>query len=204
MIECKHEFSENCRKVTGMKLHYMKKFNGDLGTLPHREHEVGAVQFKEPEDMKKLGLLANGIALVMCFVTIPVLYLKGGFLAFNIWGCIVSTLCLFPHEFIHAICFREDVYLYTNLKNGMLFVTGTEDMSKFRFVFMSLLPNFVFGFVPFILFMINPSWGFAGTLGALSIPMGAGDYLNVFNAIRQVPKGAKIYMSGMHSYWYML
>ena len=132
------------------------------------------------------------------------LYLKGGFLAFNIWGCIVSTLCLFPHEFIHAICFREDVYLYTNLKNGMLFVTGTEDMSKFRFVFMSLLPNFVFGFVPFILFMINPSWGFAGTLGALSIPMGAGDYLNVFNAIRQVPKGAKIYMSGMHSYWYML
>ena len=39
--------------------------------------------------------------------------------------------------------------------------------------------------------------------GALSIAAGAGDYLNVFNAAVQVPAGAKIYMYGFHSYWYM-
>lgn len=186
-----------------MKLHYMKKFNGDIESLPKREHESGAVQFKEPDDMKKLGRIANGIALVMYFVTLPFIYILGGFWAFNFWACIVSILCLFPHEFIHAICFKEDVYLYTNLKNGMLFVTGLEDMSKTRFIIMSMLPNLIFGIIPFLLFLMNPAWGFLGTLGALTIPMGAGDYLNVFHAIRQVPRGARVYMSGMHSYWYM-
>ena len=186
-----------------MKLHYMKKFNGNLESLPKREHEAGSVKYKEPDDMKKLGMIANGIALVLYFVTIPVLLIRGGVFSVNIWACIVAMLCLFPHEFLHAICFKGDVYLYTNLKNGMLFVTGLEDMSKGRFIFMSVLPNLVFGIIPFILFLIHPAWSFLGTLGALAVPMGAGDYMNVFNTIRQVPKGAKVYMSGMNTYWYL-
>ena len=84
----------------------------------------------------------------------------------------------------------------------MLFVIGTEDFSKFRFCFMSMLPNLVFGFIPLIIFMINPSLTFLGDLGVFAISCGVGDYLNVINALRQVPKGAKIYNSGMHSYWY--
>ena len=92
--------------------------------------------------------------------------------------------------------------MYTNLKQGMMFVVGTEDMSKTRFVMMSLCPNIVFGFIPFIIFLISPNLTILGTLGALAIGMGAGDYYNVFNALVQVPKDAKIYMSGFHSYWY--
>ena len=42
-----------------------------------------------------------------------------------------------------------------------------------------------------------------GSLGAFSIAAGAGDYYNVFNALTQMPKGARTYMHGMHSYWYM-
>lgn len=58
-------------------------------------------------------------------------------------GCILPMLTLFPHELLHAVCFKEDVYLYTNWKQGMLFVVGPESMSKSRFIFMSLLPNIV-------------------------------------------------------------
>ena len=86
---------------------------------------------------------------------------------------------------------------------GMLFVVGIEDMSKARFVFMSLLPNLVFGWIPYILFLIHPQWMFLGVLGAISIPMGIGDYYNVYNCLTQVPKGALVYLSGMHSYWYV-
>ena len=93
--------------------------------------------------------------------------------------------------------------MYEYLSKGMLFVVGSERMSKARFVFMSMLPNLVFGFVPFLLFLINPSWTLLGTLGAFAIPMGAGDYYNVFNALTQMPKGAKTYMKGFHSYWYL-
>ena len=27
---------------------------------------------------------------------------------------------MLPHEFIKALCFKEDVYMYQNLKHGML------------------------------------------------------------------------------------
>ena len=83
---------------------------------------------------------------------------------------------LIPHEFIHAMCFRKEAYIYTNLKNGMLFVVATEDMSKSHFIVMSLMPNLIFGFVPFLLYLIFPQLGFLGILGATSIPMGIGDY----------------------------
>ncbi len=76
-------------------------------------------------------------------------------------------------------------------------------MSKARFVFMSLLPNIVFGFLPFIAAMINPSLIFLGVCGALSISMGAGDFYNVFNAITQIPKGARTYLYKFNSFWYM-
>lgn len=112
-------------------------------------------------------------------------------------------LTLFPHELLHAVCFKEDVYLYTNWKQGMLFVVGPESMSKSRFIFMSLLPNIVFGFVPYIIGMIFPQLTFLLAFGTVSIGMGAGDYYNVFNAATQMPKGAKTYLYKFNSFWYM-
>lgn len=185
-----------------MKLIYKGKFDGDVSGIPHGEHKPNAVKFKEPEDPKKLGFIANGIAVVIAIVTILGVIFRGGIMNFSPWGVLLSYITLFPHEILHAMCFKDEVYLYTNLKNGILFVTGPEDMTKSRFVFMSLLPNIVFGFVTYIMFMINPQWRILGTFGATCISMGAGDFLNVFNAITQMPKGARTYLYGFNSYWY--
>ena len=57
--------------------------------------------------------------------------------------------------------------------------------------------------IPFVLFLIQPEWGILGAMGAMAIPMGAGDYLNVFNALTQMPKGARTYLHGFNSWWYM-
>ena len=84
----------------------------------------------------------------------------------------------------------------------MLFVVGTEDMSKARFVFMSLLPNLVFGFLPYLIYLMTGQ-AVLGTLGTLAIGMGAGDYYNVFNALTQMPRGARTYLHQFNSYWYM-
>lgn len=195
-----------------MKLHYEKTFNGDVTTLPQREHPEGAVKFREPDDPAKLSLIANGGALVLFVLTFAGLVLRvlhtptdgevDFLLAFMV-GATLSLLSMFPHELLHASCFRGDVYLYTYLKKGMLFVVGPEDMTRGRFVFMSMLPNLVFGFVPYILFLIHPAWTILGVFGAISIPSGFGDYFNVFNCFTQVPKGGIVYLSGFHSYWYM-
>lgn len=195
-----------------MKLHYMGKFSGDVADIPHGEHKPNAVKFKEADDPKKLGIIANAWALVITLVCCLIYGVRLGIADMDfgmaLWGqfvigCGLSMLCLFPHEFLHAICMKEDVYLYTNFKQGMLFVTGPEDMSKARFVFMSLCPNLVFGLVPFVLAMIWPRLAVLGALGAISVGAGAGDYYNVFHALTQMPKGARTYLYQFNSWWYL-
>lgn len=188
-----------------MRLHYKGKYNLDPSSLPQGEHQPNAVPFKEAKDTRTLGLIANGIAIGIIVVLYAMLLLRGGAAMFtgSFWGAILAILTLFPHEFLHAICFKEDVWLYTNLKQGMLFVIGPETMSKSRFIFMSLLPNIVFGWIPFVLGMIFPNLSALGIMGALATGMGAGDYYNVCNAVTQMPKGARTYLHGFHSYWYL-
>ncbi len=191
-----------------MKLHYMGKFDLNPDSLPKRGHKPGAVAFREAEDTKKLSVIANlfGAALMVVFGVFAFFRAKTYILEDTwqlLFGCVLSLLALFPHELLHAICFKEDVYLYTNLKQGMLFVVGPEDMSQARFVFMSLLPNLVFGFLPYLLGMFFPKWYWILTLGTLCIGAGAGDYYNVFNALTQMPRGARTYLYGFNSFWYM-
>ena len=186
-----------------MKLIYKGKFSGDVNTLPMGEHEPGAVQFKEPQSMKNFAIVMNvaaGLIAVVCMI----LVVRLGGLQPGAWiaGALLALLAMVPHELLHAICFKDEVYMYTNLKQGSMFVVGTERMSKARFVFMSLLPNLVFGFIPFIIFLFVPQRTLLGVFGAVGISGGAGDYLNVFNALTQMPRGAKTYMHGFHSYWY--
>ena len=83
------------------------------------------------------------------------------------------------------------------------FVVGTEDMTKARFTAMSLMPTILFGFIPFVLFFFFPSQLWLGLTGAFNIGAGTGDFINVYNALTQMPKGALTYMSGHHSFWYV-
>ena len=186
-----------------MKFHNAGKFNGDVDSLPKREHEDGAVMFKEPTDMTMFSIYMNIFAMVLMFVlTFLTSYIVGEF-TFDTIGCLLALLCMIPHEYLHAICFKEDVYMYRNLKQGTMFVVGPENMSKFRFCFMSLFPCLILGIIPYVIFLINPSLVTLGTMGAISMASCAGDFYNVFNAITQMPKGAKTYLCGMNSYWYM-
>lgn len=186
-----------------MKFHNAGKFNGDLESLPKREHEEGAVMFKEPTDMTKFSIYMNLLAFVLMFALIFLTSFIVGEFTFDTWGCLLALVCMVPHEFLHAVCFKEDVYMYNNLKQGTMFVVGPENMTKFRFCFMSLFPCLILGVIPYTVFLINPSLVTLGTMGAISMASCAGDFYNVFNAITQMPKGAKTYLCGMNSYWFM-
>ena len=189
-----------------MKLHYKGAYDLNPDSLPHGAHKPNATRFKEAETTKKLSIIANtGCILLMAMLAIPAWIRCREYLDFwqPLMGCLLSQLLLFPHELLHAICFKEDVYLYTNWKQGMLFVVGPETMSKGRFILMSLLPNMVFGFIPYAIGMIFPNCVFLAALGTFCIGMGFGDYYNVFNAMTQMPKGARTYLYKFNSYWYM-
>jgi len=192
-----------------MKLHYQGKYSGNPETLPHGEHIPGAVRFREAADSKQMALIANGIALLLLilFAVPAVLRCIPYCSPQTFWqiraGCIAALVSAVPHELLHALCFREDVYLYHNLKQGMLFVIGPEIMSKRRFIFLSLFPNIVFGLIPYLLALFFPRFLFCASLGVLSLSMGAGDYYNVFHALTQMPRGSKTYLYQFNSYWYL-
>lgn len=187
-----------------MKIKYMGPYNGEESSLPDGPIPSQAVRFEEPETPQKLVVVASVISVVILLVTlIPALFCEWySFLGLpSLLGMLVSLILSIPHEYVHAICFRETAYIYTNWKQGMLFVVGPEDMSKARFIFMSLLPNILFGLIPYVLgFLLHSS--FLTSLGFMSLSMGAGDYLNVWNAFRQMPKGSKTFLRGFHSWWY--
>lgn len=186
-----------------MKFHYMGKFDGNMDSLPKREHEPDAVMFKEPDDIKKFSNLMSIFSLIVLVLLLTISYFIAKTIVFDTWGWLLFMVCLVVHEFLHAICFREDVYMYNNLKQGNLFVVGNESMTKFRFCFMSLLPCMILGVIPYVLFLINNNFITLGTLGILSLSSCVGDWYNVFNALTQMPKGAKTYLCGFNSYWYM-
>ena len=191
-----------------MRLHYKGKYDLNPESLPHGQHMPGAVPFKEAKDSKQLSLIANAASVViMVLLAVPAYFRCREFLWASplqmMFCAIASMLILFPHEILHALCFKEDVYLYTNWKQGLLFVVGPETMSKGRFIFMSLLPNLVLGIIPYLIGIIFPNQVFAVVLGILATGMGAGDYYNVLNALTQMPKGSRTYLYQFSSYWYM-
>ena len=89
-----------------MTFHYMGKYSGDPESLPHGEHEPNAVKFREPEDTKKLGMIANGIAVALLIVT-GVIYMLRGRAAWSGWALPLYLLSLVPHEFLHGLCFLQ-------------------------------------------------------------------------------------------------
>ena len=194
-----------------MKLIYKGKFNGVVDEFPNAKDVKGATKYKEAnstEELSKIIAIPANVLQIVLFVIVVVIMGKVFFeskwsLLLMVLSYIVSLILLVPHELLHAICYRGEVYLYQNLKQLMLFIVGEEHISKARFIFMSLLPNVVFGVIPYVVFLFNPSWYFLGFLGAFCIPCGMGDYYNVYNTIRQVPNGAKVFMKGLNTYWYL-
>lgn len=190
-----------------MKLHYGGRFQTKEDFKSQREHQEGAVAFREPRQTV-FAAVANLGSIVLLIMLCIIIYFIGGqsfreFASKIGIAAIISMMTCIPHELLHAFCFKEDVYLYYDPSKLLFFVHGTENMSKQRFVFMSLLPNIVFGMVPFVMFIFNHNWMLLGMIGASCISMGFGDYINVFNALTQMPKGAKTYLYDFHSYWYI-
>ncbi|ADU28863.1 DUF3267 domain-containing protein [Evansella cellulosilytica] len=181
------------------------------GDLPER-----AVKFKEPDNLVQLNIIASLFVIPVLILIAIAVFLKfviaGGevtFTVFNLWGFLLAFLMILPHEMLHAMLFPKgkEVELWVSPKAMAAFVVCTAPISKGRFIFLSLLPNIVFGFIPLVVWIVLPVGGAIENIlfsfATLSLLFGVGDYLNVFNAARQMPNGALTQLSGMNSYWFM-
>lgn len=192
-----------------MKLIYKGRYNGEIEEFESSKNILNATKYKEADTVEEMAKIITLPANIIQLVLLLIVFLIVGFDNFDntllllILSFFVSLLTMIPHELLHGICYKNKVYLYTNLKQLMLFVVGEDHMSKWKFIFMCMLPNIVFGFIPFILFLINTELVFLGMLGAMCISYGMGDYYNVWNTIMQVPSNGMVFSKGHNSYWYV-
>lgn len=180
------------------------------------------IQFEEPEDIN--ALMKNGF-----FLSLPIIIsslMIAGVAFFDvvsnnqcekkdiifsiIFSSIIILLYQFLHEIIHALLFPhkalKEIYVSKDLSS--LFVYCTSPVSKIRFIIITIAPNIILGVVPLFTAVLCrevlspvPVMILIIT-GYISIVMGIGDYCNIYNAVYQVPAGAYIFNSGLHSYWY--
>lgn len=189
-----------------MKLHFGGKYKDESDLHSKREHPEGYVPFKEPsqKQMRFITFIACIAAGIFIGFVLRNIAGSGVFAVLTkiLIGALIVHLLMIPHELIRAACYKEDVYFYINPFPLTLLVHGTEDMSRARFILMSILPVFVCGIIPFVAFLINHNLIVCGVVGIAWLTIGIGDYINIFNALTQMPRGAKTYFYGFHSFWY--
>lgn len=207
-----------------MRFVYKGKFDGNYDNLPKADLPESAVCYEEPEDIKEISKIATKLGIGLIIPVIAIGAIKGfitygtgnltldavdSFMVVLIPAFIVFLLSLFPHELIHGLCWpgNAEVGIYNALRQGVLFVTSTEPMTKKRFIVMSAAPNIVFGVIPLLIFIIMPFGNkfsaFMLWFSLCSFSGAGGDLMNILNTIKQVPDGAMVAMSGIHTYWYL-
>jgi len=96
--------------------------------------------------------------------------------------------------------------LFVSLKDFMLFFATKQAVTKRRLILSKLFPNMVLAWIPFLIWLAMPRGGiFHNSLfyySIMSIMLGVGDYVDIFKAVQQMPKGSMYQFSGPNSYWY--
>lgn len=121
----------------------------------------------------------------------------------------VLFLLTYVHELIHALFYPKEAVktIWKSPKQGAYFVYCEASVKKSRFILLCAAPAVILGILPFTAWylladFIPMPYSLAVVFTAwIMTVMSIGDYANIYNAARQVPKGAKVFNYGMHSYW---
>lgn len=195
-----------------MKLIWKGIYHGEE-ELPKGELPPQAVPFQEPEALPEVIRQARGLLPVAFGIGLAALLAR--WLLWGppgVWGCfgVIGLLLFLPglalHELLHAFCYplHAPCELWLAPREGALLMVSTFPVTKARFLFLSLFPGMVLGVLPLILWAAFPALqGSFFTFGVLNLISCTGDWLNVKNTAQQVPTGAMVQGSGLHSYWYL-
>lgn len=175
----------------------------DDNRLPHEEiaKHPDATKFKEFENTHAFLLGINLLSFLLLGMFALIYHKISGLHNISITGVAMVMLAIIPHEYIHASWFKRKAYVYTHKYAVM--ITGTEPMSKKRFILMCLTPSIFFGFMPFLAYLIHPEYRVLGTLGGITLPMCLGDFYNIYNCYKQVPDDGYCFMSKQNTYWFI-
>lgn len=203
-----------------LNIHIKGKFEDESQLIQGKKLPENAVQFQEGETIHSAFQL--GFALILPIMLPMILFsimrcskidkklvFDSSFAIAVIVIFILGRILTYLHEFIHAIFYPEEAEktIWKDKKHGAYFIYCDVAVTKIRFVILSIAPSIVLGIIPFFVWysiapLLETEWIVCiMVLTWMMTFMSMGDYANIFNAIIQVPKNAKIFNYGMHSYW---
>lgn len=171
-----------------------------------------AAPLRRPDNIFKASLPFGIPPLLLCGAA---LWLKWG-----VWGQRAANPLYMPlglllgaalipvHEYLHAVCYGagHTVYVGVCAEKCAAFAVCHEPVTRRRFILMSLAPVLL-GLLPLAVFLLAPPGALvsgvcvpSGIMGMLS-PMP--DYMDVWLALRQMPRGAALQTTNRGFYWFL-
>lgn len=191
------------------RLQWLGMIQGSLASCQQGELPPGARQLKLPASAGSLQMRAA------VFLPLPLALIFGAMFA-KTYACgqaaasplwIVLGVCAgFPalalHELLHALPYPKEAVVRIGFYPKALAAVAlvSHPISRGRFVVMSLLPV-VLGAAPLLLFLFTPpGWrglnGFLFGFGAMGLVSPYPDYYQVYQVLRQTPKGCRLQFVG--------
>lgn len=172
-----------------------------------------AIKMNMPETMDKMMVKAFPFAILALIIIFLAVDFKGRisnqivvYKPYMFIGLLIGFFLAVIHELLHVIVYPKGVNTYIGIAKPITFVAlASYPLKKGRFIIMCLLP-YILGIVPLIIFLISP----ADNLVLNSILYGIAffgmvspypDAYNVYQVIRQVPKGKKVQFYGDDTYY---
>ncbi len=113
-------------------------------------------------------------------------------------GFVVGFVLMLVHELLHAVVYPKAATVYIGImpKQFAAVALASYPLSRVRFIVMSLLP-YVLGIVPLVLFWLMPAGhkvvnGLLFGMAVMGLVSPYPDCYNVFQVIRQTPKGSMV------------
>ena len=175
--------------------------------------DSNAIKMKMPETMNKMMVRAFPFVIPALIIMFLAMYLKGHinnqivvYKPYMFIGLIIGFFLSIIHELLHAIVYPKGVNTYIGIAKPVTFVAlASYPLNKERFILMCLLP-YILGIVPLIIFFLSSSnnllfnsiiYGIAFVGMVSPYP----DAYNVYQVIRQVPKGKKVQFYGDDTFY---
>lgn len=203
-----------------LNIHIKGELKNEEQLMKEKELPEKAIQFKEGKtlnDAFNLGFVLS-LPIMLPMIIVSIMRCSGidkqvefdiSFVVAAVITVISGKLLIYLHECIHAIFYpikaEKTVWKYT--KQVAYFIYCDAKISKIRFIILSLAPSVILGIIPFFIWyiaapMLEVEWIVCiMILTWMMTFMSMGDFANAFHAMKQVPKGAKVFNYGMHSYW---
>ncbi|MFA9398525.1 MAG: DUF3267 domain-containing protein [Clostridiaceae bacterium] len=148
---------------------FMGKYKNEsqilTGNLPKQ-----AIQYNEPSKLTDIFLMGTLISLPMIIILFALVFVKieiwniqfkninvPNLLMSTITACILSLVLLVIHEFLHALAYPKnhikEIWFKPNELAAFVYCNG--QVSKGKFIWISLCPNIILGFIPYALWILG-------------------------------------------------